>query len=135
MGRTCCAHKLFFVLTFRTIFAHSMFSQCSKLVVFMYLTGKSMNNPLSYCGLVAPKISTSDKDLPLQFDKSSDIYQKAKLIGDTEINIPTQFVLSKNAKGRNSGEPPSPQTIHNIILKVMYLNFQLNCRLFLLELS
>ena len=71
----------------------------------------------------------------IQFDKSSDIYQKAKLIGDTEINIPTQFVLSKNAKGRNSGEPPSPQTIHNIILKVMYLNFQLNCRLFLLELS
>ena len=54
----------------------------------------------------------------IQFDKSSDIYQKAKLIGDTEINIPTQFVLSKNAKGRNMGEPPSPQTIHNIILKV-----------------
>ena len=54
----------------------------------------------------------------IQFDKSSDIYQKAKLIGDTEIKIPTQFVLSKNAKGRNMGEPPSPQTIHNIILKV-----------------
>ena len=46
------------------------------------------------------------------------IYQKAKLIGDTEINIPTQFVLSKNARGRNMGEPPSPQTIHNIILKI-----------------
>ena len=54
----------------------------------------------------------------IQFDKSSDIYQRAKLIGDTEINIPTQFVLSKNARGRNMGEPPSPQTIHNIILKV-----------------
>ena len=54
----------------------------------------------------------------IQFDKGSDIYQKAKLIGDTEINIPTQFVLSKNAKGRNKGEPPSPKTIHNIILKV-----------------
>ena len=57
----------------------------------------------------------------IQFDKSSDIYQKAKLIGDTEINIPTQFVLSKNARGRNMGEPPSPQTIHNIILKVMHV--------------
>ena len=54
----------------------------------------------------------------IQFDKSSDIYQRAKLIGDTEINVPTQFVLSKNARGRNMGEPPSPQTIHNIILKV-----------------
>ena len=69
----------------------------------------------------------------IQFDKSSDIYQKAKLIGDTEINIPTQFVLSKNAKGRNMGEPPSPQTIHNIILKVMYLDFQLSYRLFLMK--
>ena len=52
------------------------------------------------------------------WDKSGEIYQRAKLIGDTEFNLPTQFVLSKNAKGRNSGEPPSPQTIHNIILKV-----------------
>ena len=34
--RTCCVHKLFFVLTFRTIYAHNMFSPCSELVVFMY---------------------------------------------------------------------------------------------------
>ena len=67
MGRTCCAHKLFFVfvLTFRTIFAHNMFSPYSELVVFMYWTGKSMNNLLSYCGLVDPRISASDKDLPV----------------------------------------------------------------------
>ena len=32
----------------------------------MYLTSKSMNNPLSHFGLVDPKISTSDKDLPVQ---------------------------------------------------------------------
>ena len=31
----------------------------------MYWTGKSMNNLLSYCGLVAPRISASDKDLPV----------------------------------------------------------------------
>ena len=37
MGRTCCAHKLVFVfaLTFRTIYAHNMFSPCSELVVLM----------------------------------------------------------------------------------------------------
>jgi hypothetical protein len=31
----------------------------------MYWTGKSMNNHLSYCGLVDPRISASDKDLPV----------------------------------------------------------------------
>ena len=31
---------------------------CSELVVFMYWTGKSMNNHLSYCGLVDPVLLT-----------------------------------------------------------------------------
>ena len=43
-----------------------MYTTCSDLVVFMYRTGKSMNNLLSYCGLVDSRISTSDKDLPVQ---------------------------------------------------------------------
>ena len=42
-----------------------MYTTCSELVVFMYWTGKSMNNILSYCGLVDARISASDKDLPL----------------------------------------------------------------------
>ena len=42
-----------------------MFSPCSELVVFMYRNGKSMNNRLSYSGLVDPRISESDKDLPV----------------------------------------------------------------------
>ena len=48
--RTCWEHVVYtncffvFVLTFRTIYAHNMFSQCSELVVFMYWIGKSMNN-------------------------------------------------------------------------------------------
>ena len=37
----------------------------SELVVFMYWTGKSMNNLLSNCGLLDPRISASDKDLPM----------------------------------------------------------------------
>ena len=35
---------------------------CSELVVFMYWSGKSMNNHMPYCGLVDPRISASDKD-------------------------------------------------------------------------
>ena len=64
MRRTCCAQKLFFVfvLTFKTICVHNLFSPCSDLVVFMYWTGKSMNNLLSYCGLVDVRINASDKD-------------------------------------------------------------------------
>ena len=39
---------------------------CSKLVIFMYWTGKSMNNLLSYFRLVDPRISASDKDLSVE---------------------------------------------------------------------
>ena len=35
-------------------------------VVNLYFGGNSMNNLLSYCGLVDAKIRTSDKDLPVQ---------------------------------------------------------------------
>ena len=48
----------------KTICVHNMFSWCSELVVFMYWTGNSMNNLLSYCGLVDARISASEKDLP-----------------------------------------------------------------------
>ena len=41
-----------------------MYTTCSELTVFMYWTGKSMNNLLSYCGLVDVRINASDKDLP-----------------------------------------------------------------------
>ena len=44
-----------------------MYTTCSELVVFMYRTGKSMNNLLSYCGLVDVRINASDKDLPVWF--------------------------------------------------------------------
>ena len=46
------------------LFSHQL-TPCFVLVVFMYWTGKSMNNLLSYCGLVDPRISASEKDLPV----------------------------------------------------------------------
>ena len=39
-----------------------MYTTCSELVVFMYRAGKSMNNILSYCGLVDARIRASIKD-------------------------------------------------------------------------
>ena len=42
-----------------------MYTTCSELGIFMYWTCNSMNNLLSYCGLVDAKIRASDKDLPV----------------------------------------------------------------------
>ena len=62
MRRTCCAHKLFFafILASRTIFVHNM-----------YWTRNSMNNLLSYFGLVDATKCASDKDLPVQMQWGS----------------------------------------------------------------
>ena len=53
---------------FRNCFWHSeqfMYTTCSELGIFMYWTRNSMNNFLSYCGLVDTGISASEKDLPV----------------------------------------------------------------------
>ena len=47
-----------------------MFLTCSSLVIFSYWTRNSLNNLLSYCGLIDKEISTSDKDLPVSTSKS-----------------------------------------------------------------
>ena len=43
-----------------------MYTTCSELVFFHVRTGKSMNNLLSYFGLVDVRINDSEKDLPVQ---------------------------------------------------------------------
>ena len=41
-------------------------------------------------------------------------YDGIKRLGDCEYRMPTQFVLSKNV----TKEPISPQTVHNIVIKI-----------------
>ena len=48
-----------------------MYTSCSELGIFMYLTRKSMNNLLSYYGLVDAKISASEKDLPVHIKQQA----------------------------------------------------------------
>ena len=43
-----------------------VYTTCSDLVVFMYWTGKSMNNILPYCWLIETRIRASYKDLPVR---------------------------------------------------------------------
>ena len=61
MGRTCCVQKLFWMS--ETIFVNNRF----ELRIFICWTCNSMNNLLSYCGLLDAKIRASDKDLPVQW--------------------------------------------------------------------
>ena len=42
-----------------------MYTTCSELVGFIYWTGKSMNNLMSFCGLLDVRINASDIDLPV----------------------------------------------------------------------
>ena len=39
--------------------------QCSQLGIFLYWTRDSINNLLSYCGLINLRMSASEKDLPV----------------------------------------------------------------------
>ena len=51
---------------------NNMFLICSELGIFMYWTGNSMNNLLSYCGLVVERIRASEKDLPVHYTALAD---------------------------------------------------------------
>ena len=44
-----------------------IYTTCSELLSFMYWTCNSMNNLLSYCGLVDMRISAPEKDLPVSW--------------------------------------------------------------------
>ena len=55
----------------------------------MYCTGKSMNNLLSYCGLVDVRINASDKDSPVkQWSKPG-----AMFVYMIEVNVDITVVL------------------------------------------
>ena len=56
-----------------------MYTTCSELVVFMYWTGKSMNNLLSNCGLVDARIRASNRDLPVQRQLKGHFWSVAKV--------------------------------------------------------
>ena len=45
-----------------------VYTTCTELAIFIYGTRNSINNLLSYCGLVDARISASEKDLPVQID-------------------------------------------------------------------
>ena len=47
------------------LFRENIFLTFSELGIFMYWTRNSMNNLLSYYGLVDARISASEKDLPV----------------------------------------------------------------------
>jgi hypothetical protein len=56
----------------------NIYTTCSELVNFMYWIGNSMNNLLSYCGLVDAGMRASYKDLPVTQNTTSDFVRFAE---------------------------------------------------------
>ena len=71
-----------------TICIQNMFWE---LGIFMYWTGNSMNNLLSYCGLVDAKIRASDKDLSILSNCENS--EKTPKSTETWKNYPSVFVV------------------------------------------
>ena len=69
----CCVRKLVFLFWYSKQY---MYTTCSELGIFMHWTGDSVNNLLSYCGLVDAKIRASDKDVPVTKVKMDNHVQK-----------------------------------------------------------
>ena len=65
----------FFVLIFITIYVHNRFwARSFHHENFMYWTGKSVNNLLSYFGLVDARMRTSNKDLTERNQKYQSVF-------------------------------------------------------------
>ena len=62
-------NRLFIEIT-SSVQENSKFRTCCELGIFMYWTRNSMNNLLSYYGLVDARISASEKDLPVRRRKA-----------------------------------------------------------------
>ena len=55
---------------------------CTKHVLNSYVSGNSMNNFLSYCGLTDARLRASEKDLPgsdLKIGRRLDIFHKSQI--------------------------------------------------------
>ena len=75
----------------KSISVHNMFSPPYELGIFMYWSSNSMNNMLSYCGLVDAKIRASDKDFPVigDFLRLADRKQHCTVIIEIQKHIGT----------------------------------------------
>ena len=82
--RTFCVHKLFWMSKQKTKNKQFMYTICSELAIFMYWTCNSMNNLLSYCGLVNARINASEKDLPVQEQSGSALPTILRMLSDSK---------------------------------------------------
>ena len=91
-----------------------MYRTCSEFVVFMYRTGKSMNNLLSHCGLVDARIRASNKDLPVQDDEPKVI--------DDESSAETVVVIDSENEDTNGFGEDSETESNIVIVPTVYKN-------------
>ena len=105
-----------------TTLEHAVYTTCSELVIFMYWTGNSMNNVLSYCGLVDARISASEKDLPVHI---SLIFVHRKTIISLKMLV-NEFdhAYSKGIPNHCEG---SNQLVNNKVRKNVYSDRVFSC--------
>ena len=70
-----------------------VFGACSELAIFMNWTFNSMNNLLSFCGLVDARISASEKDLPVKVSKFQNEFIKSSFLPKYEAKNCKDFCL------------------------------------------
>ena len=104
----------------------------SELVVFMYWTSESMNNLLSYCGLVDQRISASCNDLPvLNAAVWTEKINTKKLIFSPSIQSSQQNFQAKSGVTQNLWiRKVLQKSFFHIVLKVS-LSLSLSHTLFL----
>ena len=97
-----------------------VYTTYSELVFFMYCSRNSMNNLLSYCGLVDARIRASDKDLPVIQRKKKMLLQLFLL----QLRLPT---MPKKDQIKGNAKENWEQEL-DLILKD--LNLQVKLRVF-----
>ena len=76
-----------------------MYTTCSELVVFMYLTRNSMNNLLSYCGLIDARISASEKRFTCTDEHNEEEKYTCQICGE---RYPSERMLNVHMEGKCS---------------------------------
>ena len=112
----------------KTIFVQNMFSPCSELVVFMYWTGKSMNNLLSYYGLVDVRINASDKDLPVTsfMDVPSQPHHRKSITSYHQSNLQQSVTRARWSRSLLSSARCLKRKIHQIRIQICSKNVYKN---------
>ena len=83
--RTCSEHVVYINCSECQNKKQFLYTKCIELAIFMHWTRNSMNNLLSYCGLVDARISAYEKKLPVHLLFSNESILRLGHLNDTKL--------------------------------------------------